>query len=253
VANKDSTMGTILVALVLCIVCSVIVSTAAVVLKPAQQANKQKDFQRSILAAAGLFEQGKSVSEQFAQVNTKLVNLESGTFTEGDPESFDQRAASKDPSRSEALSDDVDIAKINRQEDVSEVYLVEGESGDLDKVILPIRGYGLWSTLYGFIALEADLNTVVGIGFYDHGETPGLGGEVDNPRWKQIWVGKEIYDNQGDVAIKVVKGQGGDNPHKIDGLSGATLTSKGVSNLVRFWLGENGFGPFLTNLKEGDA
>ena len=251
-SNKDSTSRTVIVALVLCIVCSVVVSTAAVMLKPAQQANKQKDFQRSILAAAGLLEEGTSVKEQFAQITTKLVNLESGTFAEGDPEAFDQRAAAKDPAQSEELSDDVDIAKISRQEDIAEVYLVQ--SGDnIDKVILPIRGYGLWSTLYGFIALESDMNTVVGIGFYEHGETPGLGGEVDNPRWKQIWVGKEIYNAQGDVAISVVKGQGGDNPHKVDGLSGATLTSKGVNNLVHFWLGEHGFGPFLSNLKEGDA
>lgn len=252
-ANKDSTARTVIVALVLCIVCSVIVSTAAVALKPAQQANKQKDFQRSILAAAGLLEEGKSVADQFSQINTRLVDIQSGTFTDGDPEAFDQRAAAKDPAMSKELSDDLDIAKISRIEDTAEVYLVEGSAG-LDKVILPIRGYGLWSTLYGFIALEKDLNTVVGIGFYEHGETPGLGGEVDNPRWKQIWVGKEIYDDNGNIAINVIKGTAGSSdPHKIDGLSGATLTSKGVNNLVHFWLGANGFGPFLSNLKDGEA
>ena len=252
-ANKDSTAGTIVVAMVLCIVCSVIVSTAAVMLKPAQQANKQKDFQRSILAAAGLLQENKTVEEQFEQVTTKLVDLDSGTYTDGDPAQFDQRQAAKDPAQSEELSSEEDLAKISRRENTSAVYLINNEAGELDKVILPIRGYGLWSTLYGFIALEADFNTIAGIGFYEHGETPGLGGEVDNPRWKNIWVGKEVYD-QGDLTIQVVKGQpaSGDNS-SVDGLSGATLTSKGVSNLVRFWLGESGFQSYLSNLKEGDA
>ncbi|WP_317928720.1 Na(+)-translocating NADH-quinone reductase subunit C [Halioxenophilus sp. WMMB6] len=251
-SNQESTARTIIVALVLCIVCSVIVSTAAVMLKPAQQANKQKDFQAGILEAAGLLVEGKSIEEQFSQITTKLVDLQSGTFTDGDVDTYDQWLAAKDPKSSEELSDDDDIAKISRLENVSKVFLVESDSG-IDKIILPIRGYGLWSTLYGFIALEADLNTVVGIGFYEHGETPGLGGEVDNPRWKAIWVGKEVYGDDGGVALEVMKGLSGDNPHRVDALSGATLTSKGVNNLVHFWLGDHGFGPFLSNLKEGDA
>lgn len=253
-ANKDSTMGTIVVAMVLCIVCSVVVSTAAVMLKPTQQENKKKDFQRSILAAAGLLQEGKTVEEQFEQVTTKLVDLDSGKYTDGDAASFDQRQAAKDPALSEELADDLDEAKISRRENTSAVYLISDAAGNLDKIILPIRGAGLWSTLYGFIALESDYDTIAGIGFYEHGETPGLGGEVDNPRWKQIWIGKEIFNDSGDVSIQVIKGQASrDDAHSIDGLSGATLTSKGVSDLVRFWLGDNGFKPYLSNLKEGDA
>ncbi|MGB0764601.1 MAG: NADH:ubiquinone reductase (Na(+)-transporting) subunit C, partial [Luminiphilus sp.] len=116
--------------------------------------------------------------------------------------------------------------------------------------------YGLWSTLYGFVALESDGNTIAGLGFYEHKETPGLGGEVDNPRWKNLWKGKQVY-RDGAVAISVVKGsvdQGSDAANwQVDGLSGATLTSRGVSNLVQYWLGEDGFEPYLRNLREGDA
>lgn len=252
-ANKDSTAGTITVALVLCIVCSVIVSAAAVMLKPAQVANKELDFKRNILAAAGLLDPSKSVEEQFSQINTRIVQLETGKFTDGDPDSYDPVAAAKDPSQSRELSTEEDVAKISRLENRSEVYIVE-KNGSVDKVILPIRGYGLWSTLYGFLALESDMNTVAGIGFYEHGETPGLGGEVDNPAWKAGWIGKEMFDNTGDVAVRVIKGKAADSAtHQIDGLSGATLTSRGVSNLVRFWLSDEGFGKFLTNLKEGEA
>lgn len=135
------------------------------------------------------------------------------------------------------------------------MYLVEN-SGAIEKIILPVRGYGLWSTLYGFVALESDANTVVGLGFYEHGETPGLGGEVDNPRWKAFWPGKQVY-RDGEVEIALAKGAvdpaSTDAPWRVDGLSGATLTSRGVTNLVQFWLGEDGFQPFLANLKAGEA
>ena len=128
--------------------------------------------------------------------------------------------------------------------------------GELDKIILPVRGAGLWSTLYGFLALENDLNTVAGLGFYEHGETPGLGGEVDNPKWKALWPGKEVYDD-GQVAIELIKGSVDASTrnaeNKVDGLSGATLTSRGVSNLVQFWMGDNGYKLFLKNLRAGEA
>lgn len=254
-ANNDSISKTIGVALALCIVCSVIVSTAAVMLKPAQEANKSLDFKRNILAAAGLLEEGKSVEEQFKQVTTRLVDMKTGEFTEVEEgiAKYDQRKASKDPARSTELSDDEDLAKISRRVDVTKVYLVEGENG-IESVILPIKGYGLWSTLYGFLALGSDLNTVVGLGFYEHAETPGLGGEVDNPKWKSQWPGKKAYDEDGSVALTIVKGKAAENSkHQIDGLSGATLTSRGVDNLIKFWLGDNGYASFLNNLKNGEA
>src|SRR5690606_18419359 len=148
-----------------------------------------------------------------------------------------------------------DIAKISRRENFSVVYLVNDQDG-LQKVILPIKGYGLWSTLYGFLALEADMNTVVGLVFYEHAETPGLGGEVDNPKWRAQWIGKEVYAND-EVAICVVKGSvdpsSSHAKNKVDGLSGATLTGRGVHNLLHFLLGENGYNTFLANLTKGEA
>lgn len=253
--NKDSTGGTIGVALALCIVCSVLVSTAAVMLKPAQTENKALDFKRNILLAAGLYEPGASVEEQFGQVTTRLVDLDTGKFTEVEEgtERYDQRKAGKDPSRSIALSADEDIAKIGRRANVAKVYLVEGENG-IETVILPVQGYALWSTMYGFLAIGSDLNTVVGLGFYEHAETPGLGGEIDNPNWKALFQGKKLYSPDGSIGLTVVKGsapQGSD--YEIDGLSGATLTSKGVDNMIKFWLGDQGFAGFLENLKNGEA
>ncbi|MYM62138.1 Na(+)-translocating NADH-quinone reductase subunit C [Pseudomaricurvus sp. HS19] len=253
--SNDTVGKTVGVALALCIVCSVVVSTAAVMLKPAQVANKEVDFKRNILAAAGMLDPGKKVEDQFSAITTKLVDMESGTFTDlpGGPEAYDQRKASKDPALSTKLPANLDVAKIKRRANVAEIYVVEKE-GKIETVILPIKGYGLWSTLYGFLALGPDLNTVVGLGFYEHAETPGLGGEVDNPNWKALWVGKKAYTDEGKVGLTVVKGQApAGSDHQVDGLSGATLTSKGVDNLIHFWLSEQGYAKFLSNLKNGEA
>lgn len=257
---KETTQSTIMVALTLCVVCSIIVSTAAVMLRPSQEANKALDFKRNILMAAGMAtkEDGSSViRDKFKNVTVKLVDLETGKFSDAENiEKYDQWKASKDPAKSIDLSAEADVAKINNLEKYSKVYLAQNAQGG-EMLILPVRGYGLWSTLYGFLALESDLETIVGLGFYDHKETPGLGGEVDNPRWKALWQGKKLYDDNGKLAISVIKGAVSSNTsgaeHKVDGLSGATLTSKGVDNLLKFWLGPNGFGPFLQNYKGGKA
>jgi len=256
VSSNDNPRKILLVAVLLCVVSSVFVSTAAVLLKPAQEANKSLDMKRNILAAAGMLDPERSVEEVFAGVSARVVDLRSGKFaTDVDAAEFDQRQAAKDPAQSEALDTEQDTAKISRRENYAMVYLVE-EGGELEKIILPVHGYGLWSTLYGFIALEADANTVAGLGFYEHGETPGLGGEVDNPRWKNLWPGKQVY-RDGEVAIGLIKGSvdpaSPAAPWQVDGLSGATLTSRGVTHLVQFWLGDNGFAPFLQNLKSGEA
>ncbi len=255
-SSNDSIKKTLIVAFSLCIVCSVIVSTAAVVLKPAQEANKTLDRKRNILQAAGMLEEGRSVEEQFSAVEERFVDISTGRFTDAVAPGYDQRAAAKDPSLSRNLTGDTDIAKIGRQANVAQVYLVRGDDGGYEKIILPVHGYGLWSTLYGFLALESDGNTVAGLGFYDHKETPGLGGEVDNPRWKGLWPGKQVY-RDGEVELRLLKGSvdpsSSDAQWEVDGLAGATLTSRGVTNLITFWMGEEGFAPFLSNLRNGDA
>ena len=250
-SNNESVQKTITVALVLCLVCAVFVSSAAVILRPAQAVNEKANMQMNILQAAGLYDPQQSIQKQFQIVTTRLVNLETGEFVEGmDAERYNQRKASKDPSMNRVLSGEADIASIKRQAKIAKIYLIE--NGDqIEKIILPIHGYGLWSTLYGFMALEGDGNTVAGLGFYEHAETPGLGGEVDNPNWKGQWTGKQVYNGDA-VALRLVKG-GADRSdiYGVDALSGATLTSRGVDNLLKFWMSDAGFKPFLDNLKQG--
>ena len=186
-----------------------------------------------------------------------MVDIATGKFTDVvSPDTYEQRKAAKNPELSVSLSKEEDVAGISRRAKYAVVYLVRN-GDDLEKVVLPVRGPGLWSTLYGFIAIEGDLNTVAGLGFYEHGETPGLGGEVDNPLWKDNWPGKKIYGEDGEVQLTVIKGSVDKSRpeaiHQVDGLSGATLTTRGVDNLIEFWMGENGFGKFLSNLKAGEA
>ncbi len=250
---NDNIVKTLGVALVLCLVCSIIVSTAAVLLKPKQVANKLLDKKSNILLVSGISDDTKSVDELFAQIESRIVDLQSGEYTDAvDANTFDQQKASKESAYRIELSKQEDIAGIRGISKFASVYLVN-KNEQLDKIIIPIKGYGLWSTLYGFLALEKDATTVSGITFYDHKETPGLGGEIDNKKWQASWQGKQIVNAEGSKVLGVIKGAVAINSanaaYQIDGLAGATLTSRGVSNLIQFWVGENGFGPYLERLR----
>ena len=255
---NDSIAKTVIVAVGLCLVCSIFVSSAAVFLKPLQEKNKLLDKQRNIVQVAEIPLDGRSVAEAFNAVEARVVDLESGEFADHiDAANYNAREALKDPTQVANLSTSDDIAGIKRRERYATVYITRDAQGQIDKLILPVRGYGLWSTLWGFLALEGDLNTIIGLSFYEHAETPGLGGEVDNPSWKAQWPGKEVYGEAGRVRIALVKGgvdaSTPDNEHKVDALGGATLTSNGVNRLLEFWMGEQGFKPFLQNLKQGQV
>lgn len=250
----DNTSKTVTVAVALCLVASMVVSAAAVSLRPIQERNAALDKQVNIVQVAGRYEPGMDVAEAFADFEPHVLELATGEFTEEfDAYEFDDRAAASDLTLSTPLEDDP--ASIGRQANYVTVYLLRNDDGSLDKVILPVYGYGLWSTLYGFMAIEEDGNTIYGLQFYEHAETPGLGAEVDNPRWKALWRDKKLRteDGEGELAITVAKTpppQG--REYFVDALSGATLTSRGVDGLVRFWMSERGFEPFLERVKAGE-
>ncbi|MFV2034978.1 MAG: Na(+)-translocating NADH-quinone reductase subunit C [Halocynthiibacter sp.] len=259
---RDSVGHTLTVATILCVVCSVLVSGAAVGLRSRQEANKAQDQMKNVLIAAGLFHEKENAAEEVNsifedRIERVLIDLKTGEPTASDvvdPETYNQREAVRKPDLSEPVEPPNGLGGIKRREKYAFVYEVKDESGQIEQVVLPVYGKGLWSTLYGFIAIGKDGRTVRGITFYEHGETPGLGGEVDNPRWKALWNGKQLFDESGQVKIDVIKGTvvaGAENAqYKIDGLSGATITSNGVEQLVRYWVGSDGFGPFLEKLRQ---
>ena len=208
------------------------------------------------MQVAGLHEAGADVDTLFKQIETRVVELASGNYTDNiDPATYDQRDAARDSQLSSAIARDDDIARIGRRANYASVYLVKDGDGNTTRVIVPVHGYGLWSTMYGLLALNADATTIYGLKFYEHGETPGLGGEIDNPRWLSQWPGKHAFDSDGTPRVMVVRGRvdrdKSDSRYEVDGLAGATLTGTGVTNLLRYWLGAQGFGPYLQKLNRG--
>ncbi len=246
-AKKETLGKTVGVVIAVCLVCSVIVSTAAVSLRSQQEANAKLDKQTNILESAGLLEAGQS-KEQIAatyadRVQEKFVDLETGEYVEKNAD-YDMYKAARNPD--ESIKPVPDTAGILRRPNVASVYLISNPDGEVTRIVLPINGSGLWNLMYAMLAVDSDGNTVRELVYYDQKETPGLGGEVQNPEWKAKWDGKKLYKN-GEVAIDVTKGANANDPYEVDALSGATLTSNGVQNTLDYWLGENGFGPYLKN------
>lgn len=258
---KNNNMTTISVALTLCLVCSVLVSAVAVGLKPAQIENARLDRNKNILIAAGMYDDQKDtaadVAERFKDFEVKIVDLNAGNYLTDDQlkavgiadrNTYDASQASKN----KALSDDLgsnDPASIGRKPKYAKVYVKNDAAGKPEMVVLPIQGYGLWGTIYGFLTLESDMNTIKGISFYEHKETPGLGARIEEPKWRALWTGIHSYDDNGEVATGVTKA-GNPKDNWVDGISGATLTSRGVSNMIQFWLGEQGYKPYLDQMRK---
>lgn len=253
--SNDSVVKTFIVAFLLCVICSVLVSGSAVSLKPMQKKNAELDIKKNLLVAMKLLDNPKAseqeIMSQWANVKEEVIDLETGETTDIDPKTFDQKKAAKDPKRNVSLPKAYSGIGIKVRSKYAKIYKIM-KNGMVDLFVFPIHGKGLWSTMYGFIGLETDMNTIRGLGFYAHGETPGLGGEVDNPRWKAQWTNKKVY-KEGEPLIQVVKGMVDPSmtnaDYKVDGLAGATITSNGVTYTVQYWLGEHGFGPYIEKAK----
>ena len=252
---NDRPAKTFIIALTVSLVCALVVSTTAVLLKPLQLANQERERQEHILA---IVERLPGVKELFEtvearQVEAHVVELSTGNYVrELDPADYDQRAAARDPQLSIEIPVKHDIAGIKRRARYAPAYLVTRDD-EIKLIILPVHGSGYASTLYGFLALAGDANTVVALTFYEHTETPGMGAQVDSEEWRSQWYGKKVYDEQRrvrlGVALRPVDPVSPDFTHLVDGITGATRTGEGVSNLLRFWLGDYGFGPYLQKIQ----
>jgi Na+-transporting NADH:ubiquinone oxidoreductase subunit C len=254
----NSVRYTLLFATAVCLVCSLLVASATVLLRDRQHANQLLYLQKNMLQATGLVQPGEAVTDREVveifdrNIRLRLVDLRTGDYVEhpsADPSRYDQRRARADPAQSREAPPN--LSQIKRVPNLATVALVV-KNGKPVQLVLPIEGIGLYGTLYGFVALDRDLSTIHGLSFYENRETPGLGGEVDNPKWKAQWPGRKAFDASGKVRIALVKGGVGSpasDPYKVDALSGATITSNGVTRMLHFWLGKDGFGPFLEKLR----
>lgn len=251
--SNDDRVKIIGMAVLVALVASTAVSLTAVTLKPYQEANRAAERQARMDKMLDTLPGMRDLMEETGvdTLETRLVNLDDGSFDRAsDAGSFDLEAALADTEASIALSPDTDIAGIKRRANQSPVYLLQ-KDGRLMLIVLPVYGTGYQSTIRAALALEADLTTIAALSIVEQGETPGFGARVDEPQWQALWPGKKIADETGSIRIEVVRGQA-TTPYEVDGVSGATRTSNGISDMLRFWLGEQGFGPFLARLaKEG--
>ena len=245
---NDNPVKTVAITLAVALAGSVLVAGSAVLLKPLQLANKEAERRAHIAEIVGQLPDADEV-----QVEARVVDLATGDYVPSiDPFQYDQRRAAKDPDQSVEIPDEEDIAGLRRRARFATVYLVR-QAGETRLVILPVRGRGFGSMLYGYLGLSGDTNTVAGLSFYEHAETPGIGALIDAPEWKYQWRGKAVWD--GPVLMLGV-GAGRIEPgsleakYQVDGLTGATWTAQGVTNLLHYWLGEHGYGPYLEKLKQ---
>ena len=250
---NDSRPKTLLVALLVALVCATAVSVTAVLLKPVREANLGRERQARLVQMVadvpGLADILRGTGAN--TLETVVIDLDAGTIAPGiDPASFDARAAAADPETSIALSREEDIAGIGRRPNLAPVHFVRDDN-TLVLIILPVYGSGYQSTIRAYLALEGDRNTVAALNIYEQGETPGLGSRITDPAWQALWPGHLIADEDGTIRITVARGAATD-PFEVDAIAGATRSTTGVTNMLRFWLGERGFGPFLARLGSGD-
>ncbi|MFQ6549647.1 NADH:ubiquinone reductase (Na(+)-transporting) subunit C [Aestuariibius sp. 2305UL40-4] len=249
--NKDDRLRVFAVAITVALVCAIVVSVSSVLLRPYQEAHLEAERQARMDAMLDALPGMREIMEEAGvdSLSTRIVDLETGIFDPDiDPASFDQQTAGNDPNRSVPIPPEQDVAELRTRARHAPVHFLDRD-GELLLVVLPVSGTGYQSTIRAMLALEADLNTIAALTITDQEETPGLGARIEDPVWLAQWPGKEIADETGQIEISVVRGQAS-GPHQVDGLTGATRSSNGVGNMLRYWLGDHGFGPFLDRLAE---
>jgi len=257
--NNDSPQKALLVVFLVALLCSVLVSLAAITLKPQQLRNQLVERSRNIITLTGLLPGDTQLSDEqilaaLEQLDIRVVNIDSGEFnTTIDPVGFDERAAVGDPDLGVVIPPDADAARLGRRTGFAVVYLVW--DGDvLSRVILPIHGQGMWSMLYGYLALEVDLNTIAAVSFYEQTETAGLGDQIQRPDWQAQWAGRQLFDNRGNLRFRVASGvveAGAPGArYEVDGLTGASVTADAVTRLISYWFGSHGYANLLARLRD---
>ena len=257
--NKDSPRNAFFVVMVTALVCSSLVSAAVVVLRPIQLNNQMLEQSRNIMQLTGLLPADQVIDDEdmlelYKSLDIRIINIDEADYVdEIDPVTFNTRLALNDPDLSVAIPSELDLASLGRRTRFTPVYMIWDDDG-LDRVILPVRGNGMWSMLYGYIALEPDFNTISGMTFYEQNETPGLGDQITHGHWLEQWQGRQIYDDAGNLRFRINEGvvQPGStaSQFEVDALTGATVTGDAVTSMVHYWFGPHGYQGILLALRD---
>lgn len=215
--NRNSNTYTVLYASVMVILVAAVLASVSMALKPKQVMNTEIEKKQSILASVNIESTPADADKIYAEkiVTQYVVNVK-GEQVEGD-----------------AFNIDLKKERAKAHEDML-LPVFECQTSEGLKYIIPLRGTGLWGPIWGFISLDEDMNTIYGANFDHQGETPGLGAEISTPIFEDPFVGKKIFDESGTlVSIIVAKvGQNAPEEHKVDGISGGTITSKGLEKML---------------------
>lgn len=257
--SKDSPQRAILVVMITAIVCSSLVSAAVVALRPIQLNNQMLDRSRNIMQLTGLLTADQAIEddemlELYKRLDLRIIDIDAADYDgKIDADTFSERQSLNDPDKSVAIPSDQDQAKLGRRSRFAPVYMVWNK-GEIDRVILPVRGSGMWSVLYGYIALEPDLNTISGMTFYEQNETPGLGDQITHTHWLEQWKGRQVYDFNGNPRFRINEGTvqpgSASSEYEVDALTGATVTANAVTSMMHYWFGPHGYQPFLLAMRE---
>ena len=253
VANA-SVARALAVALTVAFACALVVSTVSVGLRPLQKANLEAERRKQLeVVINALADIGQAQSIE--NLEARIVELASGRYDDTqDPATFNAEYAINKPGTSMLIPAELDLAGIKRRALHARVYLVRNPEGATELIILPVWGRGYQSSLRAWLVLDGDTSRILALKFYEHGETPGIGARIQEPGWEALWRDAPIYDDSGVLRIGVRSRTGStsaeDSGYLIDGISGATRTTQGVDGLIRFWLGDSGFGPYLRRIRE---
>lgn len=251
-ARTDSNLRALAVTLGVAFVCALLVSAVAVKLRPIHQANIEAERIAQLeLVLDALSDIGRA--QTIEDLEARIVDLASGEFDDSiDPDSFDAERAASRLATSAAIPGELDVAGLKRRALNAQVYLVRAYDQRIELIILPVSGRGYQSTLRAWLVLDGDTRSVRALKFYQHGETPGVGSRIEDPDWEAQWQDRPIYDDGGAlrIGVRTLGASADDAYYQVDAISGATRTAQGVHGMVRFWLGEFGFGPFLQRIRE---
>ena len=237
--------------IILTVVLGLLLSGTSQVLGPLQRKAEELDTKKQILGAVLDGDQLKAMKPEEvltfyeSRISSKVVDIEGKEVTQN-------------PDGSPMVAEKVNVGKNYKMAPENRLFPVfifhaEGNPDPAESYILPVYGAGLWDEIWGYVALQTDLSTIEGVTFSHKGETPGLGARITSPDVQQRYKGKEIFDESGNLqSVSMQKGEGKDysgDTHKVDGMSGATITANGVNNMLKNYL--QYYSAFLTSQKSG--
>lgn len=247
---NESRAKTVIVAFLVSAVCAALVSGATVALRPIQAANRAAEEQARIAALVeGIPGMAAILEQSGGTLSTVVINLETGRAADGvTPATLD--TALSDPANWTALDAGADLAGLGQRPNFAQVFFLR-EGDKVSLVLLPLSGQGYGGMIDAILALRGNMNTIAGIAVTRHSETPGLGGRIEEKSWQASFPGTELRDASGELRFRVARGPSS-GVHEVDGITGATRTGRGVTQMVRFWLGPDGYGPLLDAIARGE-